>query len=195
MLDKKILIAVAAIIVIGMGIIAALNFFGKDKSEFKIYIVENIELNSIGGNYETPLRFGMYTWSDFLEAAKLEKVLIEEKDIEEYDWTNQEIVLTKQAADRIKGMYDKNSLNLIEKPFVVVLNKKRIYGGAILRIPSARVADYPVIYVENLFNQEKPSITIRPYHSIYPDIQNEKKPRIEKPEIKEFFSKKGKLKE
>lgn len=180
-MNKKLLIL--AIILIIITLITMAIFSKKPKSEFKIY-----------KSYDAKFLSGIYTYEEFLKTATLEEVLIDDADIEAYDWNKQEIILNKGATERIRNKY--NRFNLEDRQFIVVFKEKRIYGGTILAVGSARALDYPIIYIPNLQTpktEEKILIKIRPYHNFARDDFSRKE-IIEIEAIMNYFLQINKLK-
>ena len=187
-INKQNYIKIIIFIIIGLLIISLITMaikpnLEKAKGEFKIY-----------KSYDAKFLSGKCTYEEFLKTATLKEVLINDFDIEAYDWNKQEIILNKEATERIRNKYTR--FNLEDRQFIVVFKEKRIYGETILAVGSARALDYPIIYIPNLQTpktEEKILIKIRPYHNFARDDFS-KKERIEIEEIKNYFLLINKLK-
>ena len=150
---------------------------------FQIYVIADRLIDILPYNYENP------AWRKLLETPPNGTVILTDKDIETYNWRDQEIILSTYASKRLSG------IKLIEKLFIVYLNKKQLYGGAFIELGSARAINYPVIYID-----KKPSqvvFQLRPIHSIlqnYRQLDTKIKGRIELEDIKRHFETLGKMK-
>lgn len=124
-------------------------------------------------------------WEAFYQKSDLSHILVEDKDIEVYDWENQTIILTKEASTRINDTLG---------DFIVVLGDKRLYGGRGIHIASAMPIRFPVIYT--MENSGRTELVIRSAHELShdkPNLDDELWERIASPEIKEHFQSQGKL--
>ena len=83
---------------------------------------------------------------------------------------------------------------LNSKSFIATSDGVPIYGGIFLDQVSAMGIDFPVIYAKTV--QDRVTFVLRPSHSMfqsYKDIDPKVKKRIEREEVKDFFSKLRKL--
>jgi len=157
---------------------------------FKIYLIEGRHIDNLSYDYNDE------EWPEFIKNSELKKILIDENDIEVYDWPDQEIVLNKETSGELEKIYRENMFNLVEKNFIVTLDGERLYGGVILFAGSARAIDYPVIYLD--FKDEHLVLKIRPCHSVateYRDMAEEKKSIIAIPCVRDYFASLHKLEE
>jgi hypothetical protein len=69
----------------------------------------------------------------------LNEVLLDDTDVEIYDWRQQTLLLTEQASLRLRGS------DFMERIFVVTLGDERLYGGITLPFFSPRSMRCPVL--------------------------------------------------
>ena len=150
-------------------------------SQFEIYLIADRLIDVLPYDYEKP------AWRKLLEAPPDGTVILTDKDIEIYNWEEQEIILSSSSSDRFIG------LKLIEKSFIVYLGKRPLFGGSFIEPGSARAINYPVIYIY----KSRPQIVfrLRPIHMFhsYRQLRATIKRRIELAEVRIHFSTLGKL--
>jgi len=201
-LSFKIIIITLLLLTI-IGVVVYIRIYYQDKNneeivtsevsekQFKIYLIEERHIDNLSYDYQNQ------QWSEFIENVELKDIFIDEEDISKYDWSSQEITLTKSASERIISTYSKDMFAYEEKIFIVTLKGERLYGGAILSYGSARGIKYPVIYLNiEIEKADEVILLIRPYHSFlktYMDIPSDAKGVIEFEEIKSYFSQIQKL--
>ncbi len=151
--------------------------------QFEIYVLADRLIDVLPYNYEDP------AWRKLLETPPPGKVILADKDIEAYNWEDQEVILSSSSSERLIG------LKLIEKSFIVYLGKKPLFGGSFIERGSARAINYPVIYVD----KSRPHIVFQlwPIHGgfrSYRELKNVAiKRRIELPEVMHHFKTLGRL--
>lgn len=150
-IKKLIPIILAALIIFG------LLFINRDKQSKKheysnnegpltILISEPYqEIDLYEGDY---LYQDITVFTELLNEVEFTTTLISENDIEQFDWTNKTITLTSEASKRIKEKYEESMYNFEERLFIVKIGTQSVFGGTILALGSARVIDYPVMYIE-----------------------------------------------
>jgi len=151
--------------------------------QFEIYVIANRLIDVLPYNYEDP------AWRKLLETPPYGTVILADKDIETYNWDDQEIIFSLSASERLRG------LKLIEKSFVVYLGKRPLFGGSFIEPGSARAINYPVIYID----RSRPQVVfqLRPMHVLfqrYRQLDTKIKRRIELPDVRRHFTTLGKLK-
>jgi len=129
------------------------------------------------------------------------EALATDTDIDYYDWTKQELVLTEAASGRMLKKYGSKPIMEIGKVFVVVLDGERLYGGAATYPQTAMYLNLPVIFPEN--GNGRFIICIRPsiYFASRPHPWKEEARKrnaaemklIEDPRIRSAFEAMGKL--
>ena len=139
------------------------------------------------------------SWINFLHNANLKEAdfIIDDKDIKEYNWDNQEIILLKSGIEKLDKFKQANKL-LDHVLFIVTLNNKRIYAGKFISFMSAMAIQHPVIHYNITNNNAHINrLRIYPVHTIleYTTISEELKSRTATNEIKEVFKKLNKLKQ
>lgn len=118
--------------------------------------------------------------------------VINDSDIESYDWSNQRITLTETISSQLETAVGGDpSIRLDQGAFVVTLGDARLYGGLFLQPGSARAIDYPAIYVESI-EQEKVVFRIQACHPFCKTEELRLK-EIEIIDIYDLFNKQGKL--
>ena len=150
--------------------------------EFEIYVIVDRLIDVLPYDYENP------AWRELLEAPPYGTVILTDKDIEIYNWEDQEIVLSSLASERLGGQ------KFIEKTFVAYLGKRPLFGGSFIERGSARAINYPVIYLDR--SRPQAVFRIRPIHigfGSYRELDTKRKRRIELPEVRSHFSMLGKL--
>ncbi len=149
--------------------------------QFEIYMIADRLIDVLPYDYEKP------AWRKLLEAPPAGTAILTDKDIEIYNWEEQEIILTSSSSDRLIR------LKLIEKSFIVYLGKRPLFGGSFIEPGSARAINYPVIYVD----KSRPHVVfrLRPIHTFhsYRQLNSTIKRRIELADVKSHFSTLGKL--
>jgi hypothetical protein len=150
---------------------------------FEIYLIAERLIDVLPYNYEDP------AWRKLLETPPYGTKILTDKDIETYNWEDQEIILSSSASERLGG------LKLIEKSFVAYLGKRPLFGGSFIEPGSARAIHYPVIYIDRsrpqvVFQLRPMHVLFQPYRQLDTKIQR----RIELPEVKRYFRTLGKLK-
>jgi hypothetical protein len=151
--------------------------------QFEIYVIADRLIDVLPYNYGDP------AWRKLLAAPPNGMVILTDKDIETYNWQDQEIILSSSAAKRLSG------LKLIEKSFIAYLGERSLFGGAFIERGSARAINYPVIYIEK--NQSQVVFQLRPIHCIlqnYRQLDTKIKGRIELEDIRRHFKTLGKIK-
>jgi hypothetical protein len=150
---------------------------------FEIYVIADRLIDVLPYNYEDP------EWRKLLETPPHGTVMLTDKDIETYNWQDQEITLNSSASERLSG------LRLIEKSFIVYLGKRPLFGGAFIEQGSARAINYPVIYIDK--SRSQVVLQLRPIHSIlqsYRQLDTKIKGRIVLEDVRRHFETLGKLK-
>lgn len=138
--------------------------------------------------YESVSQLPMYEkdekWEEFYQKGKLTSLLVEDEDIEAYDWNNQAIILNESASKRVKDKL---------KNFIVILGDERLYGGKGINRISQMGVKYPVIYTETIENRT--ILLIRPYHDFgsRPKLDEEFWKIIASPEVMNHFQYLNKL--
>ena len=151
---------------------------------YKIHIfMQSPELSNMRDGYDQSLNEIDLADSTFV---------INDSDIESYDWSDQTITLTETISSQLETTIGGDpSYHLDQSAFVVTLDGKRLYGGLFLKIGSARGTDYPVIYVES-FEREKVIFQVQPCHPSWRICESRLK-EIEVIDIYNLFNKQGKL--
>jgi len=150
--------------------------------QFEIYVLADDLIDVLPYNYEDP------AWRRLLETPPPGKVILADKDIEAYNWEDQEIILSSSSSDRLIG------LELIEKSFIVYLGKRPLFGGSFIERGSARAINYPVIYIDK--SRSQVVFQLRPIHEIlqsYRQLDSKLKRRIELADVMRHFKTLGKL--
>lgn len=120
---------------------------------FKIYVVDPspfLEIRSgpglpPGGILSAPyeqLPYEQGWWPQHLQQFTLSEILIDDTDVEIYDWEEQKLILTEQATRRLR---EGPAYMDLGKIFVVRLGEERLYGGVLVSIFSPRAVRCPVI--------------------------------------------------
>ena len=148
------------------------------------------------GGYEIP--------NGYRNTVEFEK-LIDENDVEIYDWTSQEVFLTKLAGERLKKNYGAHFTKANNKEFTVKLNGDKVYDGFIVNydaldiLPQKMPPEFgiPVIFIsEN--SKNKVLLKFWPDgRNLYPSppqLMESDWAIVKNNNIKEFFQKIGKLK-
>jgi len=151
--------------------------------QFEIYMIADRLIDVLPYNYEDP------AWRKLLETPPYGTVILADKDIETYNWEDQEIILSSSASERLGG------LKLIEKSFVAYLGKRPLFGGSFIEPGSARAINYPVIYIDK--SRSQVVFQLRPIHWMfesYRQLDTKMKRRIELPDVRRHFRTLGKLK-
>ncbi len=151
--------------------------------QFEIYLIADRLIDVLPYNYEDP------AWRTLLETPPYSTVILADKDIDTYNWEDQEILLSSSASERLSG------LKLFEKSFIAYLGKRPLFGGSFIEPGSARAIDYPVIYID----RSRPQVVfqLRPMHVLfqsYRQLDTKIRRRIELPDIRYHFRTLGKLK-
>jgi hypothetical protein len=150
--------------------------------QFEIYMIADRLIDVLPYDYENP------AWRKLLEAPPYGTVILTDKDIEIYNWEDQEIVLSSLASERLGGQ------KFIEKTFVAYLGKRPLFGGSFIERGSARAINYPVIYLDR--SQPQVVFQLRPTHigfGSYRELDAKRKRRIELPDVRSHFRRLGKL--
>ncbi len=150
--------------------------------QFQIYVIADRLIDVMPYDYENP------AWRKLLETPPHGTIILTDKDIEIYNWGDQEIVLSSPASERLVGQ------KFIEKSFVAYLGERPLFGGSFIERGSARAINYPVIYIDS----SRPQVVfqIRPLHIgfvSYRELDTKTKRRIELPDVRSYFSTLGKL--
>lgn len=129
--------------------------------------------------------------------------LITNLDIEQYDWSAQEIHLTPEASSRLIQKYGEDLIWDIASIFVIVVDGQRRYAGALMYRESARYVDFPILLAKN--ENGLCTISVRPNMFFafgpYPGKPEQMQKYqaqanlIEDMKVKEIFNEKGKLSE
>lgn len=139
--------------------------------------------------------------SDLSQFSLNPEPLLSDKDINVYDWTRQELILTKDASKRMFQLYGEFLIIEIDKLFVVVVNGKRLYAGAMMFKESPRYPEFPIILPRSengiCILSIRPSMffAFGPYPG-EPDQMKKYKAQvnlIQNPEVKQVFNEQGKL--
>ena len=151
-------------------------------SQFEIYVIADRLIDVLPYDYENP------AWGKLLEAPPYGAVILTDKDMEIYNWEDQEIILSSLASERLGGH------KFIEKSFVAYLGKRPLFGGSFIERGSARAINYPVIYID----RSRPQVVfqLRPIHigfGSYRELDTKTKRRIELADVRSHFSTLGKL--
>ena len=151
--------------------------------QFEIYVLADRLIDVLPYNYEDP------AWRKLLESPPPGKVILADKDIEAYNWEDQEIILDSSSSERLIG------LKLIEKSFIVYLGKRPLFGGSFIERGSARAINYPVIYIYK--SQSHVVFQLWPTHGGFQSYRQFKnatiKRRIELADVMRHFRTLGKL--
>ena len=156
---------------------------GSMNGQFGIYVLSERLIDVLPYNYEDPV------WRKLLNTPPSGEMIITDKDIEAYNWEDQEIILSSSSSDRLIG------LELIEKSFIVYLGKRPLFGGSFIERGSARAINYPVIYID----KSRPHVVFQlwPIHGMfrsYRELKNATiKRRIELADVMHHFRTLGKL--
>ena len=124
-------------------------------------------------------------------------LVITEEDIEVYNWSEQSILLTPEASDRLLEAFSdsKKWWEVEGKGFVVTQNDDWLYGGAFIPSGAAVMHLYPVIYISEQGDQIV--FYVRPFHTLgwgdYQDLDPSLRHVIEVKEVHDFFLEQGKL--
>ena len=177
------------------------NSVNKPAENFYIYLIEGDHVD------ELPYDYSDKKWIDFIKNAELKNVFISDSDIENFDWSKQQIKLNETASLRIKNKLSNSEKVLFniesessnepinyafEKTFVVCLNNKKEYGGSILLLASARGINYPVMHITQ--KDKNIILNIRPRNGLFiDDYRIDKDDIMNIDEIKTFFQGKNKL--
>ncbi len=151
--------------------------------QFKIYVLVDRLIDVLPYNYEDP------AWKKILESPPPGKVILADKDIEAYNWEDQEIALDSSSSKRLVG------LKLKEKSFIAYLGERPLFGGSFIERGSARAIDYPVIYIDRRGSHVV--FQLWPRHGMFASYRELKnaaiKRRIELADVRAHFSTLGKL--
>ena len=118
-------------------------------------------------------------------------------DIEEYNWSTQEITLTTSASERLNSKISKETwfqIRVLKTVFIVIVDGQPMYGGVFIENESQAGIDFPVIYADT--ENDQIVFQIRPLHmccTSYQDLELSKKQTIEYPEIYNVFNDLGKI--
>ena len=119
-------------------------------------------------------------------------LVIETEDIDHYDWGQQEIFLTEDAAAEYDAIHRSSMATFSWPAFVATVDGEPIYGGIFLFRGSAMGIDYPVIYAEP--RGEHTAFVIRSTHLLPGNLPpNEEWGAVADPRIKLIMSEAGKL--
>ena len=133
-------------------------------------------------NYEDPV------WRKLLSTPPSGEVIFIDKDIEAYNWADQEIFLDSPSSERL------SVLKLIERSFITYLGERPLFGGSFVERGSARAINYPVIYIDK--SRPQVVLQLRPLHSMfesYRQLNTKIKRRIELVDVRCHFLTLGKL--
>ena len=151
--------------------------------QFEIYVLADRLIDVLPYNYEDP------AWRKLLETPPYGTKILTDKDIETYNWEDQEIILSSSASERLSG------LKLIEKSFVAYLGKRPLFGGSFIERGSARAINYPVIYIDK--SRSHVVFQLWPIHGMFASYRELKnatiKRRIELADVMRHFRTLGKL--
>jgi hypothetical protein len=151
--------------------------------QFEIYVIADRLIDVLPYSYEDP------AWRKLLETPPCGTVILADKDIETYNWEDQEIILSSSASERL------SRLKLIEKSFVAYLGKRPLFGGSFIEPGSARAINYPVIYIDK--SQSQIVFQLRPIHWMFDENYRQwdakLKRRIELADVRRHFRALGKL--
>jgi hypothetical protein len=153
-----------------------------NEGQFEVYVFADRLIDVLPYNYVDP------AWRKLLEAPPSGNVILTDNDIELYNWEDQEIILYSSSSVRLSG------LKLIEKSFIIYLEKRPLFGGSFIERGSARAIIYPVIYIDKIRPQVV--LLLRPIHSMfesYRQLNTKIKRRIELEEVRHYFKTLGKL--
>jgi hypothetical protein len=95
---------------------------------------------------------GPYSYSNIADLDKFtlqSEPLITDKDIKFYDWKKQILVLTEEVSKKMIQKYGKRPIMEIMKIFVVTVDGKRLYAGAMTYPQSAMFLNFPIIFPKN----------------------------------------------
>ena len=150
---------------------------------FEIYVIADRLIDILPYNYDDP------AWRKLLETPPNGTVIVTDKDIETYNWQDQEITLNSSTSKRLNG------IKLFEKSFIIYLGKRPLYGGSFIERGSARAINYPVIYIDK--SRSQVVFQLRPIHSVlksYQELGTKIKERIELEDVKRHFETLEKMK-
>ena len=122
---------------------------------------------------------------------------ISETDIEEYNWSTQEITLTTNASKRLNSIISEEEwfqIRALKAIFIGTVDEQPLYGGVFLEKESQAGIDFPVIYPDT--GHAQIVFQIRPLNNCcmpYQDLENSQKKIIEYPEIYNVFNELGKI--
>jgi hypothetical protein len=151
-------------------------------NHFEIFLIADRLIDVLPYDYENP------AWRKLLEAPPSGTVILTDKDIEIYNWKDQEILLSSLASERLGGQ------KLTEKSFVAYLGGRPLFGGSFIEQGSARAINYPVIYIDKSGSQVV--LQLRPIHGMfvsYRELDKKIRGRIELPDLRRHFRALGKL--
>jgi hypothetical protein len=163
-------------------------------SKFNIAILDkNIFTNPPG------LGYSIDTSWPILKSAYPTKVIfqLEISDIESYDWSKQEITLNESGNEKIINNIHSCEIQTVDlclasTPFIVVFNRKPVYGGLIQqKIPIATAYNFSIIFTD-LVN-DKVVFSIRPNNSLLEQYNDEDWIPIKDPEILNYFEQQDKV--
>ena len=157
-------------------------------SKFNIAILDKTIFSNPPG-----LGYSIDTSWPILESAFQTKVIfqLEISDIESCDWSKQEITLSESGNEKIINNIHSCEVQTLDlclasTPFIVVFNRKPVYGGLIQqKIPIATAYNFPVIFTD-LVN-DKVIFSIRPNNSLQVQYNDEDWNLIKDPEILNYF--------
>ncbi|MWB96346.1 hypothetical protein GON26_18440 [Flavobacterium sp. GA093] len=105
-----------------------------------------IEIYGIKGNFQNEIKNCQYCFNE-KSIILSEKPLLDESDINYFDWKNQQIILSETGKSKISKL----KIQLSGMPVVMVLNKKVIYGFWFWNIFSSFGCDRVYTYPEKDF--------------------------------------------
>jgi hypothetical protein len=126
-------------------------------------------------------------WADYFEQASLTYRLIDDRDIEVFDWATQEMVLQEAAAARV--LQDHHDHHLFDHLFVVTLAEKRLYGGYMMFQGAARLVRIPALYM--VISGDQRMLALHPSHP--PSASRGNSNLLRNEAMRAYFSEIGKL--
>ncbi|MDR2037771.1 MAG: hypothetical protein LBQ60_07600 [Bacteroidales bacterium] len=164
------------------------HFLLAKENGFKIYFFNR----AYTGDFELAMYDYDTTWNAFLQDADLSRatLLIDDQDIREYRWKDQ---ILRISDTKIGKIYEKKA-GLYQYIFIVTLNGKRMYAGRVISKKSAMAVKFPVIYYDDIY--ENNSLQIYPVHTTIQleDIPGETRDITVIPAVKEHFQSVKKIK-
>lgn len=123
--------------------------------------------------------------------------VIDQDDIETYNWSEQSITLTQNASSRLVQHLSEWSylpIALSHRGFVATIDGDKLYGGVFLEAGSPMAIPWPVIYPD--VSGETVVLRLRPAHPLsarYQDLDPSARSVIEIERVRDFFRRRGKL--